>query len=279
VSRLIVNADDFGLTSGVNRAIVELYQQHVLTSATLMAQAPATEKAIELARGAPTLGVGCHVVLVDGDPVLQASALPTLADSRTGRFAPSLGRFVRRLLAGGIRAAEIENEAGAQIERLRSGGVRLTHVDTHKHTHMFPAVLRPVLRAARASGLRAVRNPFEPAWSVRATPSAPWLRRVEVNLLRQLETSFRRVVAEEGFVTTHGALGVLATGTLDAITVSSLLRAAPEGTWEMVTHPGYSDEELAQVRTRLVASRDRERAALETLRSAQSVQLISFADL
>src|ERR1019366_1082890 len=108
------------------------------------------------ARATPTLGVGCHVVLVDGEPALSAQELPTLVDPRTGRFQPTLGKFLSRLLTGHIPSHEIEAEAAAQIALLQSRGLRLTHIDTHKHTHMFPAVLRPVLRAARAAGIRAV---------------------------------------------------------------------------------------------------------------------------
>ena len=274
-----MNADDFGLTAGVNRAILELHLGGILTSSTLMARAAATEEAIELARATPSLSVGCHIVLVDGEPVLPTAQLGSLANPDTGRLQPTLGGFLKRLLSGRIRGAEIEAEAAAQIAALQSRGVRLTHVDTHKHTHMFPVVLRPLLRAARAAGIRAVRNPFELGWSVRATPGAPWLRRTEVTLLRRLEPAFRRIVAEEGFVTTDGAIGVLATGTLDAATVSSLLRALPAGTWELVTHPGYNDGDLAQAHTRLLASRETEREALSALRSVTGARLISFADV
>ena len=279
MGRLIINADDFGLTAGVNRAIVELHRAGVLTSASLMARAAATVGAIELALATPTLGIGCHVVLVDGEPVLRAQDLPTLVDLRTGRFQPSLGAFLKLLLTGRIRSSEIEAETAAQINLLQANGLRLTHIDTHKHVHMFPAVLRPVLRAARAAGIRAVRNPFEPAWSRRATHGAPWLRRAEMKLLRLLEPTFRRIVAEEGFTTTDGAVGVLATGTLDSTTVSSLLRSMPDGTWELVTHPGYNDSDLAQVRTRLLASRETEREAIRAVEQFPGIERISFADL
>ncbi|MGA2809036.1 MAG: ChbG/HpnK family deacetylase [Terracidiphilus sp.] len=279
MGRLIINADDFGLTAGVNRAIVELHQNGFLTSTTLMARAVATAEAASLARSTPSLGVGCHVVLVDGDPVLPAQKLPTLVDPRTGRFQPTLGAFLMRLLAGRIRATEIEAEAAAQIARLQSGGVDLTHIDTHKHTHMFPAVLRPVLRAAKVAGIRAVRNPFEPVWSLRATPGAPWVRRAEVSLLRRLQPAFRRIVAEEGFSTTDGAIGVLATGTLDAATIGALLQNLPQGTWELVAHPAYNDADLALARTRLLESREVERKALSAVKQFRGTELISFANL
>ncbi len=279
MGRLILNADDFGLTAGVNRAILELHRAGALTSATLMARAAATQEAIEIARSTPTLGVGCHVVLADGDPALPARQLPTLVDQRTGRFQPTLGAFLQRLLAGRIRSSEIEAETAAQIALLQSRGVALTHIDTHKHTHIFPTVLRPVLRAARAAGIRAVRNPFEPSWSLRATPGAPWIRRAEVRLLRLLEPTFQRIVAEQGCTTTDGAIGVAATGTLDAATIASLLANLPAGTWELVMHPGYNDADLAQAHTRLLVSREIEREAVLALVPQSGVKLVGFAQL
>ena len=279
MGQLIVNADDFGLTSGVNRAIDELHRSGVVTSASLMARAGATDEAIELARFTPTLGVGCHIVLVDGEPVLPPDQIPTIVDSRTGCLPSSLSTFLARLFAGRIRAEEIEAEAGAQIDFLQQRGVRLTHIDTHKHTHVFPAVLRPVLRAARRRGIRAIRNPFEPQWSSRATHRAPWMRLAQVGALRWLEPVCHRILDGEGFVTTDGTIAVAGTGMLDTSNLRSLLQNLPDGTWELVTHPGYNDADLARVRTRLHASRDIERAALIALKEFPAVELISFAKL
>lgn len=279
MGRLIVNADDFGLTAGVNRAIVELHRERVLTSTTLMARAGATEEAIELARATPSLGVGCHVVLADGEPVLPAREIPTLVDRKTGHFHTSLGAFLMRLLTGCIRTEEIEAEAAAQIALLQSRGIRLTHIDTHKHTHMFPAVLRPVLRAARAAGIGAVRNPFEPVWAVRATAGASWARAAEVNVLRRLESACRRIIAEEGFATTDGTIAVVGTGVLNIDMVRTLLTALPSGTWELVTHPGYNDSDLDRVRTRLRASREIEREAIGAVKEFPEIELVSFARL
>jgi len=279
VGRLIINADDFGLTAGVNRAVAELHAAGVLTSATLMARAGATSEAIEIALATPTLGIGCHVVLVDGDPVLPPSQIPTLVDPNTGCFPAKLTTFLSRLFTGRIAAAEIQAEASAQIRLLMSKGLGCTHIDTHKHTHMFPPVLRPVLRAARVAGIRAVRNPFEPAWAVRATAGAAWARCFEVNLLRKLESRCGPIIAEEGFATTAGTIAVVGTGVLDAAAVRSLLTAMPEGTWELVTHPGYNDADLERVRTRLRASRDIEREALRAIKEFPHIELTSYAGL
>lgn len=279
MGRLIVNADDFGLTAGVNRAVAELHSAGVLTSTTLMARAGATIAAIEYALSTPSLGVGCHVVLIDGEPVLPPKQIPSLVDRKTGHFPATLSAFLARLLTGRIAAEEVEAEAAAQIALLKSNGLRLTHIDTHKHTHMFPAVLRPVLRAARAADIRAVRNPFEPAWAVNATAGAGWARCTEVGLLRNLQARCRHIIAQEGFVTTDGTIAVVGTGILNSAMVRSLLTAMPDGTWELVTHPGYNDADLARIRTRLRASRDIEREALNAVSEFSQIELLSFGGI
>jgi predicted glycoside hydrolase/deacetylase ChbG (UPF0249 family) len=267
VRRLIINADDFGLTHGVNQAVAELHGAGVLTSATLMAREKATDEAIEIALATPSLGVGCHVVLLGGEPVLP------------GGFPPTMGALLRRVIAGRVDSAAIEAEASAQIDLLQRRGLTLDHVDSHKHTHMFPAVLRPVLRAARKAGIRAVRNPFEPAWSQRATPAAPWSRSFAVKLLRLLKPTFCRIVAEEGFTTTDGNLGISATGYLESKGLDNILSQLRPGTWEIVTHPGYNDADLAAAGTRLLASRQIERDTLLAFQPRDEVELISFAEL
>jgi predicted glycoside hydrolase/deacetylase ChbG (UPF0249 family) len=279
VSRLIVNADDFGLTPGVNRAIAELHAAGAVASATLMARASATAEAIEIARTTPTLGVGCHVVLVDGAPVLPLDRIPSLVDRRTGRFRPTLSAFLPRLLTGNIDPSEIEAEAAAQIAFLQSHGLALTHIDTHKHAHMFPSVLRAVLSAARAAGINKIRNPFEPAWAVRATARASLTRVAELTILRRLRPACLSLIAGAGFTTTDGTIAMAATGVLDTATLSALLGRLQPGAWELVTHPGYNDADLDRVRTRLRASRDQEREALAALGQFPSLELISFREL
>lgn len=260
MTRLILNADDLGLTPGINQSILELYSCGALTSATLMATADCAAAAATAIEEAG-LGVGCHVVLVDGKPALPRKNIPALA-LPSGSFRPTLGTFVFDLMRGGIPEMEIELEAIAQIRGLQAMGVCVTHLDTHKHTHMFPRVLRPLLRAAVLCGVHAVRNPFEPDWASRATCHASTSRRMQVSLLRIYRRKFFRLVQQAGLATTDGAIGVLATGTLDAETIQSQLKAMPEGTWELVCHPGHVDQDLNNVQTRLRESREVEHAAL-----------------
>lgn len=261
---LIINADDFGLTPGVNRSVVELHRAGVLTSATLMATGAFFEDAVSLARATPTLEVGCHVVLVDGVPALEPAQVPSLCPHGQW-FRPKLSRFAADLHLGRLRPAEIEAEATAQIRRLQEAGLRVSHVDTHKHTHLFPRVLRPLLRAARACGVPAIRNPFEPAWAVQATAGTSAVRQLQVGLLGIHRPAFQRLVRQAGLATTTGTLGVLATGTSDVPgALRRLLAALPAGpeVWELVCHPGYPDEHLDRVTTRLRASRGQEHEAL-----------------
>jgi hopanoid biosynthesis associated protein HpnK len=289
VRRLIVNADDFGFTAGINRAIVEAHSHGIVTSSTLMANGRAFEDALRLAASVPRLSVGCHVVLIDGEPVLKAE-LPsiTAADSGGARFRDGLKSFAALALAGRLNPREIEAEASAQIRKLQSAGVSVSHVDTHKHTHLFPSVLRPLLSAARACGVRAVRNPFGPRKPLKSsellTRPSLWTRYAEVRILRTLAAKFRETAEREGLVTPDGTLGIVVTGALDEKLFRAIAAVIPEGTWEFVCHPGYNDDDLKSAKTRLRQSRETELRVLTMpeageLLLSQGIALISYRDL
>ncbi len=293
--RLIVNADDFGLTSGVNRAILDAHHRGIVTSATLMANARAFAGATELAgfaKGNRAFSIGCHVVLMDGEPVLPADKVPTLLVSQNHdgarRFRDSLNDFVVASFRHKLNPEEIEAEAVAQIERIQASGIQLSHFDTHKHAHMFPAVLRPLLRAAKSRGVGAVRNPFGQVWPLPLSnllrTRQVWKRFAQLNVLRKLAGPFRSEVASHGLRTTDGSLGVLATGSLDLKLFTTMIDNMPEGTWEFVCHPGYNDAELDNVRTRLRQSREQELQLLTSpeakdLLQRRGIELISYHEL
>jgi chitin disaccharide deacetylase len=289
VRRLIVNADDFGFTPGVNRAIVESHTRGIVTSSTLMANGRAFDNAVQLAKAVSQMSVGCHVVLIDGEPVLDAKQLSSLtSQTAPAHFRDGLKSFAARALAGRIDADEVAAEAAAQIRKVQSAGIKVSHFDTHKHTHIFPKILRPLLRAASACGVRAVRNPFGPRFPLRssrlfARPNL-WTRWAEVSVLRRFAGKFREAVDRHDFATTNGTLGVEVTGALDETLFHALARSIPEGTWEFVCHPGYNDADLREARTRLRRSREEELRVL-TLPAARSilagegVELISYNNL
>jgi chitin disaccharide deacetylase len=284
--RLIVNADDFGFTSGVNRAIVEAHSHGIVTSSTLMANGPAFTEAVKLVKRNPRLGVGCHVVLIDGEPLLDREKIPSLTHSR--RFRDSLKSFAARALSRRIDEEEIFAEVAAQIRKLQASAISVSHVDTHKHTHLFPRILRPVLRAARECGVRAVRNPFGPRLPMRSSQLMQrpnlWTRYAQLRILGGFAKNFRSAVAREGFVTPDGTLGIEVTGTLDETLFHAIAESIPEGTWEFVCHPGYNDADLQKANTRLRESRETELRVL-TLPGAREIleqkriQLISYRDL
>ncbi len=283
---MIVNADDFGYTSGVNRAIVEAHSRGIVTSSTLMANGPAFLEAAQLAKNLPKLSVGCHVVLTDGSPVLAPTQIPSLTTAAD--FRDGMAKFAARAIAGRTDAGEVSAEAAAQIRKIQSAGISVSHIDTHKHTHLFPKILRPLLRAAADCGVRAVRNPFGPRRPLRsdhllARPSL-WARYVEVRILGGFAGKFREAVDREGFTTPDGTLGIVVTGALDETLFYAIARSIPEGTWEFVCHPGYNDQDLQLGKTRLRESRETELHVL-TLPAArhvleqQGIELISYREL
>jgi chitin disaccharide deacetylase len=288
VRRLIINADDFGLTSGVNRAIVEAHMRGVVTSSTLMANGPAFAEAAELAKTIPQLSVGCHVVLVDGEPVLAAEQVPSLMVRNSApRLRDSLKAFAARSIAGRINPDEVTAEATAQIRKLQSAGIAVSHIDTHKHTHLFPRILQTLLQAANSCGVRAVRNPFGPKFPLRSTQLMKrpnlWTRYAEVRLLRRFADRFYDTVAREGFSTPRGTLGIEVTGILDETLFHALAQSIPDGTWEFVCHPGYNDAQLRAAHTRLRESREAELRVLtlptaREMLSRDGIQLISYRD-
>jgi predicted glycoside hydrolase/deacetylase ChbG (UPF0249 family) len=174
------------------------------------------------------------------------------------------------------------------MHKLQAAGLTLSHFDTHKHAHMFPAILRPLLRAARACGVRALRNPFAPlkplAFAHLLRRPRLWKRYSEVKALRRLLDNFRQAVQEEQVLTTDGTFGIVSTGALDQRLFEAIVGSIPEGTWEFVCHPGYNDAELDTVRTRLRASREQELRVLTSEVAKQilrrhGVELISWTQL
>jgi len=286
MKRLIVNADDFGLTHGVNRAIAECHQRGIVSAATLMATGACFDEAVALAAQMPRLSVGCHVVVVDGEPLLPPNEVRSLLAPGTNRFYHSIGDVLRAVATGRFRAQELEAEARAQFARLQRAGIAVSHFDAHKHAHMFPSILSPLLRAATAHGVAAVRNPFEAPgvlrWSDVHSEAKLLLRKCETSLLRAaLLRGWLRLVRAAGFFTTDGCLGVAATGTIDEAKLRTMLKRMPHGTWELVCHPGYNDSGLAAIRTRLRESREMDMAALlhitaRELSDSYSVELVPF---
>ncbi|HWG16220.1 MAG TPA: ChbG/HpnK family deacetylase, partial [Acidobacteriaceae bacterium] len=200
----------------------------------------------------------------DGIPVSAHESISSLLGPDRRYFRPTLRSFLAALLTGRIRSEEIEREAIAQIRKLQAAGIAVTHIDTHKHAHIFPAIARPLLRAAEQCGVRAIRDPFEPAWSL-ALHHGDIKRRAAIRLLSALRPRWHALpqIRDRRILTTDGTVAISTTGVLDSQTLSRVLAALPDsGTYELCCHPGYNDADLDRVTTRLRAHREIERDAL-----------------
>ena len=287
MKELILNADDFGLTRGVNEGIVRAFLDGVLTSTTLMANGPAFDDAVRYALANPKLGVGCHLVLAGGPPVASPKEIPSLVD-KNGCLPASLGLFVARVSAGAIRAQDIEREFRAQIEKIRGAGIEPTHIDTHKHTHAHPRVMKVLAQLAQELGITRVRKPAEylrDSWTQICTEAGASPKQfAAVAAVRVISGSFASISKKHGLRSPDVFLGVAATGQLGPDALCDLIDTLGEGRTEIMLHPGICDEDLARTGSRLQRQRQLELDALlapQVRRAIEhhGIRLISYRDL
>jgi len=153
--KLIFHGDDFGLTAGVNEAVIRAFTEGLLTSASIIASGEAASEAISMARDAPGLDLGVHLTLCDERPVLPPRDLPSLIPS--GDRFPSRGRLLKGLLSGRIDRREVAAEWHAQVETLLERGIRISHLDSHQFVHLMPGLLSVCLDMVRAYDIPFVR--------------------------------------------------------------------------------------------------------------------------
>jgi hopanoid biosynthesis associated protein HpnK len=234
VKRLIVTADDFGAAREVNEAVEAAHRGGILTTASLMVTAPGAADAIARARRMPSLRVGLHLVLVEGRPVLPASALPHLVDEH-GDFRTDMWALGTRLSFSKQARRQLIAEVTAQFEAFRATGLALDHVNTHKHFHLHPVVAGSMAAIGGRFGLRAARIPLEPAHVLRKierqTPRAPALLTTPFALL------LRRRFRAAGLLAPDRIFGLQWSGQMTEARLSALIRSLPDGLSEIYVHP------------------------------------------
>jgi predicted glycoside hydrolase/deacetylase ChbG (UPF0249 family) len=240
LKRLIINADDFGFTRDVNAGIVHAHREGVLTATTLMANGGAFEDAVRLAFENPALDVGCHLVLVQGISLV------------TGRPLPETPLQLMRVLATG--QLNVYAELRAQIEKIQDQGIRLSHLDSHKHTHIVPSVFRTVIRLAREFQIPFVRLPLDHT------------TRVAGAACQFADRYYRQFARASRVQMTDHFLGFRLTGALTEETFAAALRRIQQGATEFMCHPGFLGADLQKARTRLKEERVRELEALTSPR-------------
>jgi hopanoid biosynthesis associated protein HpnK len=287
MKRLIVNADDFGFTRGVNRAVVRAFKMGIVTSTTIMANGEAFDDAVKLALANPGLGVGCHLAVVGGLPVAPAADVSSLVDS-SGVLPRTLTRLMFKLARGSVPTEELTREFRAQLERVAQAGIKLTHLDTHKHSHTHPRVMKALAKAAAEFGIKCVRNPFEnPFLMNRPSPLSDWSCLKQYALSAAISPGviqFKRLARKNGLKTPDRFFGVRVTGMLDRSAIRSIMESLGEGTAELMCHPGEYDADLERAHTRLKRERERELEALSDpnlrrLAEEQGIELINYRGL
>lgn len=282
--RLIVNADDFGLTPGVNCAIIEAHTRGIVTSATLMANMPAFDQAVRLAQSHPTLGIGLHFNLTQGQPVAAPDKVRSLLNER-GEFLGTSTQLLQRALSHQLQFEEIVLEFRAQVEKVLDAGLQLTHVDSHKHAHTVVPVFAAINYTMGLYGINAVRLPRERVNWLRALKSPKIFKQSLTALgLSRLCRAMPAMLEETEAHTTEAFFGVAQTGFWTKNWLKELLANLPPGTSELMCHPGYDDDALDKVQTRLRASRETELQLLTDSEivaqvRAQGLELIHFGQL
>jgi hopanoid biosynthesis associated protein HpnK len=287
MKQLILNADDFGMTLGVNEGIIRAHREGILTSATLMANGEAFDDAVERARANKELGVGCHLVLVGGKCVATKDSVASLVDAG-GNLPDSLPLFVAKISSGMIRTEEIEREFRAQISRVRSAGIEPTHLDTHKHTHAHPRVMEALGKVAKECGIARVRKPIEnlrDSWETsQAGGQGVSMQILAAGAVRAIAPQFEAISRRYGLLSPDHFLGLAMTGQLGPTVLRGVIGTVVDGTTEIMLHPGICDADLARSGSRLQKQREDELQGLldPGVRSAvteRGIRLISYREL
>jgi len=283
---LIVNADDLGWTAGVNRGIAEAHRNGIVTSTSLLANGNAFRDGVKTAGELPGLGVGVHLNLSDGPPTAPAEQVKTLLNEK-GEFAGGPENLLLRLTTKSLDLSEVEKEWDAQIQKVRSAGIRPSHLDGHKHVQMLPGLFAVALRLAKRHGIEAVRisheaSPLRAALSHSNASSGVTLKQgVQARGLKLLARDARAMAERSGIATSDYFCGIAQTGVLSKAGIQKLLSCLPEGTTELMCHPGYQDDDLRKSATRLQESRQTEMEILtdKTIRKSVAelgIRLINY---
>lgn len=235
--RLIVTADDFGLAVAVNEAVEIAHEHGILTTASLMMSAPATADAIQRARRLPRLNVGLHLVLTDGAPTLPPDDIAGLV-SCDGMFDDRLVRHGARIMFSPTRRRQVHREIHAQFEAFKQTGLRLDHVNAHKHFHLHPAVLDSIIAIGRQYGLKAVRAPYEPLRTCLAISRRRWAAKVGWALVSTpCMAILRRKLRRAGLISNGASFGLSDSGRMNEATLMGILKHLPDGDNEIYFHP------------------------------------------
>jgi len=230
--RLVVNADDFGMSAAISRGIVRAHREGIVTSASLLGNCADLEAARALLSEAPGLGVGVHLALVEGGPVADPAQVPSLL-TPAGRFMSRGAEFIAAWTKRKIDAGDVEREFEAQVQRIRAAGIKIDHLDTHHHVGFLPVVGRTVEAIARRYDIGAIRSEIE-------SPTLSWVTDPRRGLKAGVLTGLNWLTRRQLGVRRHSAQswGYVESGRLDEIRVLEIIGRLGPGTHELICHPG-----------------------------------------
>jgi hopanoid biosynthesis associated protein HpnK len=238
VKNLIVTADDFGAAEAVNDAVQRCHENGILTAASLMVAGTAAADAVRRARQMPSLRVGLHLVLVEGNPVLPAAQVPDLVDAQ-GHFRTDMARAGAAMFFLPKVRRQLEKEIEAQFDAFDATGLTLDHVNAHKHFHLHPTIAGLIVKIGKCHGLRGARVPLEPQHVLRQVEQHGGSATVALTapFARALRGRFKRA----GIAAPDQVFGLAWSGAMNAARLAGLLSHLPDGLSEIYMHPATGD--------------------------------------
>ena len=237
MKRLVVTADDFGLSKGVTDGILEAHRNGIVTRTSIMAVGQDFEYAAEQARLNPRLGLGLHLTLVEENPISRPAEIESLVGS-DGRLLRSYSALVSGVVLGRIRLADIETELRAQVRKCTGAGLRLTHLDSHQHVHTLPSILSIVVKIAEEHGIQRIRLPLDSPTRKGARGHPRYLAKSALCWLARYDAAS---VRDRGLLPCDRMTGLFESGALTESRLLNILDSLTDGTTELVSHPGRPD--------------------------------------
>lgn len=244
MSKLIINADDFGLHSAINEGIIVGHTKGAITSTSILASGAAFNEAVDMAKEHPKLGIGIHIALVGGiAPVSDPSEIPSLVTNE-GVFVDNYIEFMKRIYSGSINYDEVRTEITKQVSKIMESGVNVTHIDGHQHMHVLPSILPIVLEQAMRYKIKAIRVPNEKITFLNGVHNP--VRIMGKCGLSTVAAQALPSIRDKGIYFTQYFWGMINGGALGETELLSILKqvSSLSGAHEIMTHPGISDEIL-----------------------------------
>ena len=258
--KLIVNADDYGFAEGINHAIIDGYRKGIITSCSLMPSAPYFDDAVSRIKEQPDLAVGVHLALTNGKPVLPVGQIPFLV-SRHGDFYNSPATLLQRLVLFPAAIQQAKAELSHQIAKIFDSGIIPSHLDTHKHIHLYFPLFKIIIQLALEFKINAIRVPYDSV-NIHYRPARKRFSRLFMKSLFVVQRKMKKQLQMHSIRYNEYFFGLAFTGFLSEEVMIKVIERLPAGVTELMCHPGYCNEELKKMHTRLKESRQIELEAL-----------------